>query len=150
MDDKKVAIDITSTQFSYREKDVTELFTFGDYIADRKNERYRITYKETADNGFAGSNVTLDIDGDKMVTLNRRGGALANLVIEKGRKHHCHYDTPYGDFMVGIAADTIRADFNDNGGKLYLKYTVDINSSFMSENEMFINIKEVSGGLSRS
>ena len=29
------------------------------------------------------------------------------------------------------------------GGKeIYLKYTLDINSSYMSENEMFINVKE--------
>ncbi|MDR1754857.1 MAG: DUF1934 domain-containing protein [Eubacterium sp.] len=142
---KKVAIDITSTQCADNEKDITELFTFGNFQFDRKKDKYRITYDETGISGFEGSRVTLDVEGDRMVTLNRKGPSLSSLIIEKGRKHHCHYGTPYGDFMVGIATDSIKTELGDHGGKLYLKYTIDINSSFMSENEMVINIKEISG-----
>ena len=44
--------------------------------------------------------------------------------------------------MIVISADDIKSYINDNGGDLYLKYTIDINSGLLSENEMFINIKE--------
>ena len=44
--------------------------------------------------------------------------------------------------MIGISGDEIKSGVNDNGGDLYLKYTIDINSGLLSENEMFINIKE--------
>ena len=61
---------------------------------------------------------------------------------ERGKKHHCHYGTEFGDFMIGVCTDEIRNELEETGGDIYLKYTLDINSSYMSENEMFINVKE--------
>ena len=86
---------------------------------------------------------TITITGDNMVVMQRSGDAPSNLVIEKGKKHHCHYGTPYGDFMVGITADDVICNLNDTGGDLYLKYTIDINSTLMSENEMYIDFKDI-------
>lgn len=139
---KEVCIDIKSTQFAGEEKDITELFTYGKLTRGKDKGRYKITYEESEATGFEGSRVTLDVDGSSMVTMNRTGQALSSLVIEKGKKHHCHYGTPYGDFIVGIKADEIRTELGDMGGDIYLKYTIDVNSSFMSENEMFIHVKE--------
>ncbi|MCL1823263.1 MAG: DUF1934 domain-containing protein [Oscillospiraceae bacterium] len=139
--EKDVCIDIKSTQFADDEKDVTELFTFGRLKRGRGQNKYKITYDESEATGFDGT-VTLDVKGNDIVTMYRSGDAMSNLVIEKGKKHHCHYGTPFGDFMVGVTADEIRSELSDDGGKLYLKYTIDINSSYMSETEMHINIKE--------
>jgi len=139
--EKDVCIDIKSTQFADDESDVTELFTYGRLKRGRDRNKYKIIYEESEATGFEGT-VTLDVTGSDMVTLYRSGNALSNLIIEKGKKHHCHYGTPFGDFMVGITADEIRSELDDSGGSLYLKYTVDINSSYMSETEMNINIKE--------
>ncbi|MDR2532828.1 MAG: DUF1934 domain-containing protein [Oscillospiraceae bacterium] len=141
--EKNVCIDIKSTQFAEDERDVTELFTYGRLKRGRERNKYKIIYEESEATGFGGNTVTLDIAGNDMVTLYRSGDALSNLVIEKGKKHHCHYGTPFGDFMVGVTADEIRSELSDKGGNLYLKYTIDINSSYMSETEMHINIKEV-------
>lgn len=140
---KEAYIDIKSTQSADEEKDITELFTYGKFARGRVKNNYKISYEESEATGFDGNVVTLDVMGNDMVTLNRMGTAMGNLIIEKGKKHHCHYGTPYGDFMVGITADEIRSELNDYGGNLYLKYTIDINSSFMSENEMHINIKAI-------
>jgi len=142
--EKDVFINLKSTQFADDERDVTELFTYGRLKRGRgKNrDKYKITYEETEATGFEGT-VTLNVDGSDMVMMNRTGDALSNLVIERGKKHHCHYGTPYGDFMVGVTADEIRTELDENGGDLYLKYTIDINSSYMSETEMHINIKEL-------
>jgi uncharacterized beta-barrel protein YwiB (DUF1934 family) len=139
--EKDVCIDIKSTQFAEDERDVTELFTYGRLKRGRDRSKYKIIYDESEATGFEGT-VTLDVTGNDMVTLYRSGDALSNLIIEKGKKHHCHYGTPFGDFMVGITADEIRSELDDSGGNLYLKYTVDINSSYMSETEMNISIKE--------
>lgn len=139
---KDVCINIKSTQKSEKDFDTTELFTFGKFSRGRNEKnKYKVCYEESDATGFAGSSVTLEISDD-VVTMLRTGTSLSNLIIEKGKKHHCHYGTPYGDFMIGICTDEIKSSINDDGGDLYLKYTIDINSSFMSENEMFINIKE--------
>ena len=64
----------------------------------------------------------------------------SNLIVETGKKHHCHYGTPFGDFTVGIYAHTIENTLDATGGRLYLKYTVDINSSYISDNEIYLTI----------
>ena len=74
--------------------------------------------------------------------MQRVGKAPSNLIIEMNKKHHCHYGTPYGEFMVGIFAHSIDNKLNDNGGDLYFKYTVDVNSSYISDNEVYINVKQ--------
>ena len=64
-------------------------------------------------------------------------------IVEKGKKHHCHYVTPYGEMMVGIYTHEIKNELNEHGGKLYMKYTVDINSSYISDNEIYMEIKVI-------
>ncbi len=136
---KEVYITLKSAQTVDNSTDTTELFTVGTF--ERTEEGYRLFYDETEATGFAGSSVTLNIS-DTSVTMMRTGTAISTLIIEKGEKHHCHYGTEYGDFMIGISTDEVKNNVSDDGGNLYLKYTLDINSSLMSVNEMFINIKE--------
>ena len=138
---KDVCITIKSIQMAEGDEDTTELFTYGKFAPLSNGKGYRVTYEESEATGFEGSDVTLDITPD-LVKMLRNGKAYSSLIIEKGKKHHCHYGTEYGDFMIGISADEIKSDINENGGNLYLKYTIDINSGLLSENEMFINIKE--------
>lgn len=137
---KDVYITIKSVQTVEEESDTTELFTVGKMAKEKG--RYILRYEESEATGFQGSRVKLSVDGNEKVTMERSGKTLSNLIIEKGKKHHCHYGTEFGDFMVGISTDEIKNEIGDNGGDLYFKYTIDINSSYMSDNELFINIKE--------
>lgn len=140
---KDVNITIKTVQKADEEQDTTELFTVGKFNKGR--DKFTVSYDESEATGFEGCTVKLEIT-ENMVTMTRFGEkVMTNLMIEKGRKHHCHYGTPYGDFIVGITADEIRSELTGKGGNIYLKYTIDINSSFMSENEMSINIKECGG-----
>lgn len=138
--EKDVCIKIKSIQNSEEGEDVTELFTYGKMIKN-PDGCYSISYEETDAVGFEGCKVTMDISQDE-VRLIRSGNAVSDLIIERGKKHHCHYGTPYGDFMMGINTNDLKNEITDNGGSLYLNYTVDINSDFLSDNEMFINITE--------
>ena len=138
---KKVCINIKSIQTADGDSDSTDLFTYGELSPMENNAGYTVIYEENGTTGYEGSTVTLEIT-KQWVRMIRTGTALSDLMIEKDKKHHCHYGTPYGDIMVGISANHIKTDVTENGGSVYLKYTIDINSSFMSENEMYINIKE--------
>jgi len=143
---KDVAINIRSIQMAGDdERDTTELFTCGRLRAKRSRgsecPNYTLSYNETEVTGFAGNKISLAVTGDNMVVMQRSGNSPSNLVIEKGKKHHCHYGTPFGDFMVGISADDVVCNLNEDGGDLYMKYTIDINSTLMSQNEMFIDFK---------
>ena len=136
---KNVCITIKSTQKVDEEKDTTELFTFG--AMEQFDGGFRLHYDESEATGFEGSSVTLEVS-DNMVTMTRSGKVISSLFIEKGKKHHCHYGTEFGDFMIGVCTDEIKNELKSTGGDVYLRYTLDINSSYMSENEMHINVKE--------
>lgn len=133
-----VCITIKSTQTTDEDSDTTELFTFG--TMSKLDDGYVINYEESEATGFEGSKVSLEVKKD-VVTMLRTGTALSTLVIEKGKKHHCHYGTPFGNFLVGISTDEIETSLNKNGGNIRLSYTIDINSGFISKNEMEIEIK---------
>lgn len=130
-------ITIKSTQTVDKDSDTTELFTCGKL--ESYNGGYRLRYDESEATGFEGSSVTLDVNPD-CVIMKRDGKAPSTLVIERGKKHHCHYGTEFGDFMIGIFADDVQTSLQPDGGSVYLKYTLDINSSYMSENEMQIDV----------
>ena len=146
---KDVSINIKAIQrLDSDEHDTTELFTCGRLTHNQNLGGYTLSYDENEVIGFDKSKVSLDITGDNMVIMRRTGDSNASLIIEKGKKHHCHYGTPYGDFMVGISAADVRCNLNDSdigvsSGEMYLKYTVDINSKLMSENEMHIDFETV-------
>ncbi len=120
-------------------KDETELITEGAF--EKTDEGFIISYDETEATGFEGSTTVLTTFGNRLVNMERQGTAPSNLVIEKGKKHHCHYGTPLGDFMVGITTNEINSNLTKTGGELYFRYNIDINSSFVSEQEIFIKVK---------
>ena len=48
--------------------------------------------------------------------------------------------------MIGVFADIINADLDDKGGKLHVKYSLDFNNDFISNNEFYIDIKAKNEG----
>lgn len=137
---KDVLISIKGVFKSDDDQDVIELFTTGQYY--KKNGCYYICYEESQATGFEGSVTTLKVDKDKMVTLERSGAAESQLIVERGVRHQCHYDVGYGDLLVGVSGSLIKNTLTDQGGDLSIKYSLDINSMYASENEMYIQIKE--------
>ena len=137
---KDVFITIKSVQIVDDERDTIELETKGSFF--KRRDGYQISYEESEATGFEGSRTTLSVAGDDKVTLIRSGNSPSNLIIERGKKHHCHYGTMFGDIVIGINASKISSTLSDSGGEVYFKYTIDINSSYMSDNEIYVNIKE--------
>lgn len=140
---KEVRIKIKTIQSADDEEagEVTEIFTFGRLSRLKEQSGYRLDYEESEVTGYEGCKVGLDITDD-YVKMSRTGKVNSTMFIEKGKKHHGHYGTPFGDLMVGINTDEIRNGITDKGGDLYMKYTIDINSDFLSENELFVNVEE--------
>ena len=67
------------------------------------------------------------------------GTANSVLTLETGRKHFCQYETPFGGMQIGVYTHTIENTLSEDG-KLYLKYTLDLNSSYLSDNEIIMTI----------
>ena len=73
--------------------------------------------------------------------MSRTGSVSSNLIVELGTKHHCVYGTPYGDFMVGVNAKSIDSELDEKGGKLDFKYVIDVNSSYVGDFDVYIEVK---------
>ncbi len=136
---KNVTISLISTQYDGDESAQTELITQGRYA--RTADGYILSYDESEATGYEGAVTKLEVFGSSKVVMTRSGPASSNLVIEAGKKHHCHYGTPYGDFMVGINAKEIKTDIADGGGRLEFAYVIDINSSYVGDFKVSIDVK---------
>lgn len=118
-----------------------ELTTLGSYVK-RGGSRY-IVYKEyPSEESSASRTSILKIDGSARLTLMRKGGDNTRLILENGKRHLCQYDTGYGNMMIGIFTSRLDSELNDTGGSLNVCYTLDINSTLSSMNELFITVKE--------
>lgn len=119
------------------EKDVIELLTCGDFY--KKSDGYWLSYEETETTGFEGHHTTLHVEQGR-VTMQRTGLTNSQLVVEKGCRHQCSYDTGYGSIMVGINGRDIRSTLSDDGGEVDFSYAMDINTALASENRVIIKV----------
>ncbi len=139
---KDVLIHIKSKQFveGAGEAESVELKTVGKFGI--KEGKTYITYDDSA--AFEAQDVTtiVKISGGQ-VSLQRTGQVTGRLVVEKGQRHLCCYNTTAGSMMVGIFGELVDNGLTDSGGALVMRYTIDINSSMVSRNEVKISVKEV-------
>lgn len=131
-------ITIISVAKTEEDRDETEFFTVGSFSEEEKG--FVIRYSENAEIGYESCHVTITVKGESVI-IERSAPAPSILTVEKGKKHHCIYGTPYGDFAMGINAFEVKNELSEKGGKLYLRYSIDINSDFVSENELNVNVK---------
>ncbi|MBR1593019.1 MAG: DUF1934 domain-containing protein [Ruminococcus sp.] len=131
-------ITLAIVQWQDGEKSETELLTRANVTGQDNN--YVISYEDTEATGFYGCVTTIKIEGSKCASIIRKGTANSVLYLEKDRKHFCQYETPYGSLQVGIRTSELKNTI-DKDGKLYLKYTLDLNSSYLSDNEIIMTIK---------
>lgn len=136
------SIHITGRQF-YAAEDGPEpgeivLSTTGTY-SQRGGARF-IAYREyDEDDPKVSRTSVLKVEPGK-VTMMRQGTAT-RLILEQGRRHLCLYDTGFGSFSVGVFTSELRSSLNSRGGRLRVKYTLDIDSNLSSSNEIEVVVK---------
>ena len=136
---KEVKISIRGRQTVEGESEVVEVFTDGNFY--KKNDSYYIVYQSEEDTSFKGATTTVKIEKNKVVML-RSAPVESQLIIEKGNRHLCSYNTGYGNVMIGINGSKIDVDLNERGGKIKFKYTIDVNSALLSSHEVTIFVEE--------
>ena len=134
-----VLISLTSIQWQDDEKSETELVTKAKH--SRENGWDVISYEDTSATGFEGSVTTIKVDKNKNASSTRKGTANSVLSLEIGRKHFCQYGTPYGNLQIGVYTHAIENTIAKDG-RLYIKYTLDLNSSYLSDNEIIMTVQE--------
>ena len=132
-------ITIHGTMEQNGDSDSVKLMTRGSFI--RRGGSFFITYKETETTGYQGCVTTVKVEGSHKVSMLRFGPAPSQLVIEKGRRHVCHYETGEGSLSLGVAADMIDSCLSDKGGRVRFSYLLDVDSNSVSRNIVDITVK---------
>lgn len=135
---KDVTISLTSVQWQDREKSETQLVTRAKF--DHVDGRDIISYEDTSATGFEGSVTTIKVNREKTASIIREGTANSVLSLEIGRKHYCQYGTPYGNLQIGVFTHQIKNSI-EKDGSIYLRYTLDLNSSYLSDNEIIMTVQ---------
>lgn len=135
-------ITIVSKQTTEDDEDEIVIKTMGSF-SEIGNKKY-ITYKEyDEDNPEKYRLSIIKFEDSGFITLIKNGTNQTKLVLEKGKRHYNPYYTDFGMLMVGIFTNKIDFCFSDNKGELNIKYSIDINSSFVSTNEVTVKIQKM-------
>lgn len=120
-----------------------ELMTRGSFA--HRGGSFYITYAETETTGYAGCTTTVKVAEDESrVSLLRFGPAASQLLIERGRRHLCHYETGYGSMTMGVTADEIESHLNDKGGTVKFSYLLDADTAgMMSKSSLEISVTHI-------
>lgn len=124
--------------------DHVELMTRGSYV--QKGESYYITYKETETTGYEGCVTTLKLaaDGSRVAMLRFGQENNSQLLIERGRRNLCHYETGYGSITMGVTADEIQCDLSEKGGTARFSYLLDADTAeLVSRNSLEVTVTHI-------
>lgn len=85
---------------------------------------------------------TITVFQNDSVSIVRNGQFSSEMMVEKNVRHHTFYRTPYGELTMGIYGNQVDWSADDKGGVLKMRYSLDFNNGFVSENTMIIYIEE--------
>lgn len=136
----KYMISIVGEQCLDGETDKIEVMTSGKFM--RKRDHYYIGYKEFSEDNPAEYYDNLIKVEENTVTISRKGQMQTRLILEKGRRHQCIYQTIAGDFTIGVFTKTLTNNLTEKGGTLEVSYTLDFDTNLVSENRFYIKVEE--------
>ena len=138
--DKSVIISVRGTQtIGKSTSGIMELMTEGRYY--KKGDTYYITYSESTQHGFIGSDTTIEVS-DGIMKFQRSGMINAQFIFQQGKKHMSHYDTPHGSFTISIYTNNINIGIDDNGGEINIDYELAIDNGHAAVNDFCVKIHE--------
>ncbi len=136
---KNVVIRIVSKQNTENGDNVGEMTVAGTLTVE--DDKSIIEYVENNEETGA-EETTITVFGNDTVSIVRSGQFSSEMMVEKNTRHHTFYRTPYGELTMGIYGNQVDWSADDNGGVLKMRYTLDFNNGFVSENTMIIYIEE--------
>lgn len=135
---ENVRVSIKGIQQQNEESNDVELFTEGKFKKD--GEKYILKYTESEMTGFDNTTTTVEIENEK-VSIIRNGNVNSQMIFIKDKKTTSYYNTQFGSLIIGVMADKLDVDINDDGGKIDINYIIDINEEYIGQNSVLIDIK---------
>lgn len=136
---KDAVIRIVSLQRTENGDNSSEMSVVGTVAYD--NNKSIIEYIENNEE-TGPEETTITVSNNDTVSIVRHGQFSSEMMVEKGKRHLTFYRTPYGELTMGIYGTNVDFSKDEKGATLKLKYELDFNNGFVSENTMKIYIEE--------
>lgn len=117
----------------------TEIITSGNF--SKLQNGYEIDYDDTDATGYVGARTTLKILNGHRIEMLRSGDFISELFIESGKVNDSIYGTPFGEMFVTVQTGSVESKLTDLGGNVTADYSLEINSNFVGEFELSIDVK---------
>lgn len=118
-----------------------ELYTEGElYFGDGKLEvRYREP-NEVTGMGESVTSISFDSDNREIITITRGGDVYSALVLERGVRHTCAYNTDALPLIIYTTAKRIKNELHRDGGMLDMIYIVEAQSGPAQYNRVTVTV----------
>ncbi len=138
-DQENCTVIVRGIQRAEGDEDVVELVTGGRFSAH--GTRRLLRYEESDATGYGGCHTSLRYDPEKgQIILLRTGEVRSQLIVEEGKRHQCTYDTGCGTIILGVNGSRIEAELDETGGTLEFHYSLDVNTTLVSENDVYVTV----------
>jgi len=117
-----------------------ETIVRGEY--KQKNNAHYIEYDEFTQDSEALSRTSLYIDRDRFEML-RDGEMNMALCFEKNRKSMTGYNTPFGNFMLGVTTNEYELEESAGKIKLNIDYSLEVNYMFVGDCKVSLDVESV-------
>ncbi|MBE6535710.1 MAG: DUF1934 domain-containing protein [Ruminococcaceae bacterium] len=136
-----VEIEFFETADGDGEPEKMQIKTVGTY--SECDGRAEISYDETELTGMEGAktSVHFDLNSPDVLTMLRTGSVTTALVFEKGKRHHCVYNTPYMTFEVCVHTLDVKNELLQKGN-ISIDYIVEIRGARAERNKFSMKIMD--------
>lgn len=135
---ENAVLTILSTQTADGEIDRSELNTTASFrIADGNPE---IAYTELDEQGKESGKTVITVLDNDLVTIRKTGFTEAIMILERGKTHPVKYQTMLGTMEILLCALEVEGAFGQEGGRLRLKYLIDIGDNYSAMNTIDLRI----------
>lgn len=134
---KEVLLSIAGNQMLDAEHDSIELVTVADYY--KRNGHHYVLYEEIPEGEDSVIRNTLKFD-ESMFEMTKKGGVNAQLLFNPKQSNTTYYETPVGPMSMNVTTMSYRMAEEEEYIEVFIKYVLDINFSYSSENEIRIRI----------
>lgn len=136
----KVRINIEGVQGLGREEDTMSLMVEGSYSPI--DGGWLVEYDDFNLYGPDGTKTEIRLYDDFAV-VDRKGRLTARMEFRPGSSSRFPYTTDYGFSVLGLHTRSLKTDFNEDGGSLFLRYMIDIDHLISSENKLEMTVRKI-------
>ena len=136
---KDVLVSIKGTHMRDEDNENIELVVPAKYSFEEGIDK--ITYDELVEGSRQSIKNTISVDMEGISIL-KEGFTNSNMNFYKnGKKHITYYNTPYGEFVMGILTKNIDVQRSDDRLKVSVDYLLDIGENVISDCNIVVDVR---------